>query len=148
VFVNRMDLAPASAYLRAGTQGDPVSSVATDPTLLAPPFPPALAVGLGLVAAAAVAYAGGDVLLPVLGLAAVAVAALKAVGFAIRGVLELAGHRWAQRTALFTEGALAVTLALAGWATGAVPSAGDGALIAMVVASLASLVPRALRPID
>jgi hypothetical protein len=45
-----------------------------------------------------------------------------------------------------TEGALAVFVALGGWATGIVPSIADGALIAMVVTSLASLVPRTLRP--
>jgi hypothetical protein len=123
-----------------------VSSVATEPVLVAPPFPLWLAAGLGLLAAAAVGYAGGDVLLPVLTLAAVAVAALKAVGFAIRGGLEIAGHGGAQRAGLVVEGALAVLLALGGWATGVAPSVADGALIAMVVTSLASLVPRAIRP--
>lgn len=123
-----------------------MSSVATEPVLVASPFPLWLAAGLGLLAAAAVGYAGGDVLLPVLSLAAVAVTALKAVGFAIRGALEIAGHGGAQRAALVVEGALAVFLALGGWATGVAPSVADGALIAMVVTSLASLVPRAIRP--
>jgi len=122
-----------------------LSSVATDPVLVAPPFPLWLAIGLGLLAAAAVGYAGGDVLLPVLALAAVALTALKAMGFAIRGGLEIAGHPGAQRLSLLTEGALAVLLALGGWATGLVPDVGDGALIAIVVTSLASLVPRGLR---
>jgi len=123
-----------------------LSSVATEPVLVAPPFPIWLAVGLGLLAAAAVGYAGGDVLLPVLGLAAVALTSLKAVGFAVRGGLEIAGHGSARRAALVTEGALAVLLALGGWVTGVVPSVADGAVIAMVVTSLASLIPRALRP--
>lgn len=140
-----MDLAPVTLYIRAATPEIPLSSVATDPTLITPPFPPLLALGLGLLAAVAVGYAGGDLLLPVVGLAIVAVAALKAVGFAIRGALEVAGHGTAKRAALVMEGALAVFLALGGWATGTVPSVGDGALIAMVVTSLASLVPRTLR---
>ena len=123
-----------------------MSSVATAPVLVAPTFPLWVAVGLGLLAAAAVAYAGGDVLLPVLGMAAIALTALKAVGVAVRGGLEIAGHGGARRAALVIEGALAVFLALGGWASGVVPSMADGALIAMVVTSLASLVPRALRP--
>jgi hypothetical protein len=100
---------------------------------------------LALLAAAAVGYAAGDRLLPVLGWALLAVAALRAIGLAVHTSLVAAGRRRADRTALLVEGALAVAAATAGWASGAVPSVGDGALIAMVVASLAALGSRVLR---
>jgi hypothetical protein len=99
---------------------------------------------LALLAAAAVGYAGGDHLLPVLGWALLAVALLRGIGLVVHTSLVAAGRRTPDRTALVVEGALAVVAATAGWATGAVPDVGDGALIAMVVASLAALAPRML----
>jgi hypothetical protein len=104
------------------------------------------AAALALLAAAAVGYAAGDRLLPVLGWALLAIALLRGIGLAVHTSLVAAGRGGrADRTALLVEGAVAIAAATAGWATGAVPSVGDGALIAMVVASLAALAPRVLR---
>ena len=122
-----------------------MSSVATDPTPQLRPLPHVGAAVLALVAAAAVGYAAGDRLLPVLGWALLAVALLRGIGLAVHTSLVAAGRRRADRTALVVEGAVAVAAATAGWASGAVPSVGDGALIAMVVASLAALGSRVLR---
>jgi hypothetical protein len=122
-----------------------VSSIATDPTPHLRPLPHVGSALLALLAAAAVGYAAGDRLLPVLGWALLAVAALRGVGLAVHTSLVAAGHgRRADRTALLVEGALAIAASTAGWATGVVPSVGDGALTAMVVASLAALAPRVL----